>query len=118
MTEIRYLVAFSDGGVGMRKRDTPLVEGDELDDCGERSRVVRVEQPPSQAGFGRAWAERGMAESASSANARSTEGLPAGVSAASMTRCRPAGIFSTARDARRRGAEPGRGRRPLKADRN
>ena len=57
MTEIRYLVAFNDVGVGMRKLDAPLVEGDEFDDCGAHYRVVRVEQPPSEAGFGRAWAE-------------------------------------------------------------
>jgi hypothetical protein len=47
---------------------TPPVEaGDELDDCGEHHRVVRVEQPPSEAGFGRAWAELGMAERATGA---------------------------------------------------
>ena len=57
MGEIRYLVKFSDGGVGMRKREAPLEIGDELDDCGERYRVVRVEQPPPEAGFGRAWAD-------------------------------------------------------------
>ena len=57
MDEIRYLVAFSDGGVGMRRRELPLEVGDELDDCGEHYRVVRVEQPPSPMGFGRAWAE-------------------------------------------------------------
>lgn len=43
MGEIRYLVTFSDGGVGMRKRAAPLAVGDELDDCGEHLTVVRVE---------------------------------------------------------------------------
>ena len=37
--------------------------GGEVDDGGERYRVVRVEQPCSEAGFGRAWAESDMAES-------------------------------------------------------
>ena len=36
MEGIRYLVTFSDGGVGMRTRNEPLVVGDELVDCGER----------------------------------------------------------------------------------
>jgi hypothetical protein len=55
--EIRYLITYSDGGAGMRHHAEPLEVGDELDDCGERYRVVRVEQPPSGTGFGRAWAE-------------------------------------------------------------
>jgi hypothetical protein len=46
--EIRHFITYSDGGVGMRKRGTPLKGGDELDDCGERYRVVRVEQPLSE----------------------------------------------------------------------
>jgi hypothetical protein len=46
MVEIRYLVKFSDGGVGMRTRSEPLEVGEELDDCGERYTVVEVEQPP------------------------------------------------------------------------
>ncbi len=58
MEGIRYLVAFSDGGVGMRMRNEPLLVGEELADCGERYLVVRVEPPSSQAGFGRAWVER------------------------------------------------------------
>ena len=57
MVEIRYLVTFSDGGAGMRTRDAPLEAGDELDDCGEGYRIVRVEQPHSATGFGRAWAD-------------------------------------------------------------
>lgn len=58
MEGIRYLVTFSDGGVGMRTRNEALVVGDELSDCGERYLVVKVEQPSSQAGFGRAWVDR------------------------------------------------------------
>ena len=58
MEAIRYLVTFSDGGVGMRTRNEPLVVGDELADCGERYLVVKVEQPRTQAGFGRAWVDR------------------------------------------------------------
>lgn len=57
MVEIRYLVNFDDGGVGMRKRDVPLEVGDALEDCGERYRIVKVDPPPSEAGFGRAWAQ-------------------------------------------------------------
>ena len=62
MGEIRYLVKFSDGGVGMRKREAPLEVGDELDDCGERYRVVQgraaaigggVRQGLGRAGHGR-----------------------------------------------------------------
>jgi hypothetical protein len=58
MDAIRYLVSFSDGGVGMRHRDAPLEVGQEIDDCGDRYRIVKVDPPPSEAGFGRAWAER------------------------------------------------------------
>ncbi len=58
MVEIRYLVKFSDGGVGMRTRSEPLEVGEELDDCGERYLVVKVEQPSTAAGFGRAWVDR------------------------------------------------------------
>jgi hypothetical protein len=57
MVEIRYLVTFSDGGVGMRTRSEPLEVGDELEHCGEHHTIVEVEQPPSEAGFGRARAE-------------------------------------------------------------
>jgi hypothetical protein len=39
---LRYLVAYSDGGAGMRHPDAPLEVGDELDDCGECDRVVRA----------------------------------------------------------------------------
>jgi hypothetical protein len=56
-SQIRYLVTFSDGGSGRRVRDEPLEVGAELDDGRNRYRVVRVEQPPSPRGFGRAWAE-------------------------------------------------------------
>jgi hypothetical protein len=52
--QIRYLIAFSDGGNGMRRRDAPLEAGDTIEDCGERYRIVEVEQPPSAAGFERA----------------------------------------------------------------
>jgi hypothetical protein len=65
MVEIRYLVKFSDGGVGMRTRREPLEVGDELDDCGERYLVVKVEQPPSEDGFGRAQADLGVSGTAS-----------------------------------------------------
>ena len=44
---IRYLITFSDGGSGRRFRDEPLEVGAELDDGGNRYRVVRLEQPPS-----------------------------------------------------------------------
>jgi hypothetical protein len=64
MEGIRYLVTFSDGGVGMRKRAVALEVGDSLEDCGERYRIVRVEEPPSETGFGRAWADRDTAERA------------------------------------------------------
>ena len=47
----------------MRTRHEPLEVGDLIDDCGHGYRVVTVEQPPSEAGFGRAWAERSPAES-------------------------------------------------------
>ena len=45
-----------------RKRAVPLRVGDEIDDCGEHYRVVRVEHPPSEAGFGRAWANAEVCE--------------------------------------------------------
>jgi hypothetical protein len=32
----------------MRHHDSPLEVGDEIDDCSERYRVVKVEQPPSE----------------------------------------------------------------------
>ena len=57
MTETRYLITFDDGGAGMRTRPAPLEVGDMIDDCGERYRIVTVEPPPSEAGFGRAWTE-------------------------------------------------------------
>ena len=71
MVEIRYLVTFGDDIFGMRRRDTPLKLGDKLDHYLECYTVVRVEQPPSKARLGRAWAERDTAERASSAGARS-----------------------------------------------
>ena len=58
MVAIRYLVKFSDGDVGMRTRSEPLEVGDELDDCGEHYDVVKVEQPTSVGGFGRASVDR------------------------------------------------------------
>jgi len=48
---------FSDGGSGIRYRDSPLDAGDEIDDSGERYRVVRVEQPTMGQGLGQAWVE-------------------------------------------------------------
>jgi hypothetical protein len=58
MDALRYLITFSDGGSGMRTRSASLEPGEIIDDCGASYRVVTVEPPPSQAGFGRAWAER------------------------------------------------------------
>jgi hypothetical protein len=74
MDEIRYLIVFIDGGAGMRTRSGPLEVGDAIDDCGETYSVVRVEQPPSEAGFGRAWAERDTAEGATSRDATRAAG--------------------------------------------
>ena len=54
--QIRYLVRFSDGGVGMRQRDEPLTVGAVIEDCGQRYVVEGVEPPPNPAGFGRATA--------------------------------------------------------------
>ena len=48
----------------MRHRAEQVEVGDELDDRGERYRIMRVEQPPSEAGFGRAWAEQDTSEKA------------------------------------------------------
>jgi len=62
----RYLITYSDGGAGMRHHDRPLEVGAEPEDCGEHYRVVRVEQPPSKAGFARAWADLDTSERASS----------------------------------------------------
>ena len=66
MNDIRYLVTFSDGGVGMRHRDAPLRVGDELDDCAERYIVVKVEQPAVRGrlrqGLGRTTAGAGRSE--------------------------------------------------------
>jgi len=61
--DIRYLITYSDGGAGMRHHPELLEVGDGLDDCGQHYHVVTVERPPSEAGFGRAWAERETAES-------------------------------------------------------
>jgi hypothetical protein len=57
MPDTRYLITFSDGGLGMRERLAMLEVGDAIDDCGERYRIVTFETPPSEAGFGRALAE-------------------------------------------------------------
>jgi hypothetical protein len=57
MPDTRYLITLNDGGSGMRTRTVPLEAGEIIDDCSERYRVVKVEPPPSEAGFGRAWAE-------------------------------------------------------------
>jgi hypothetical protein len=41
----------------MRSRDTPLEPGVELDDGGNRYRVVRVEPAPNPQAFGHVWVE-------------------------------------------------------------
>jgi hypothetical protein len=53
---LRYLVHFSDGGSGMRYRDTKLEAGDELTEGAQRCVVERVEQPPNPTALGHAWA--------------------------------------------------------------
>ena len=59
---LRYLVQFADGGAGMRFFDHRLEPGDELTDCGDRYRIVRVEQHAGTGGFGHAWAEPGRSD--------------------------------------------------------
>jgi hypothetical protein len=54
----RYLITFSDGGSGMRRRDEPLEVGHELRDSTNRYRIVDVVEPPNTTGLGRARAER------------------------------------------------------------
>jgi hypothetical protein len=56
--QTRYLIHFEGGGSGMRFRDAVLTVGDELIDCGDRYRIVRVEQPKHERTFGHAWADR------------------------------------------------------------
>jgi hypothetical protein len=56
-SQIRYLLTFSDGGSGRRFRDEPLEVGGELDDGGNRYRIVRAAPPANPRGFGHAWAE-------------------------------------------------------------
>ena len=46
--------------------DDPLWPGDEVTDGGASYKVMRVEQPPSEAGFGHAWVERDVSERATS----------------------------------------------------
>jgi hypothetical protein len=58
MTDMRYLITFDDGGAGMRARREPLTAGDTIEDGGAKYVVTTVEPPPSNAGFGRAWAVR------------------------------------------------------------
>jgi hypothetical protein len=55
--EHRVLVHFADGGAGMREYDRPLEVGNEIEDGGERYRIVRVEPKTTRGGFGHAWAE-------------------------------------------------------------
>jgi hypothetical protein len=50
-------VHFSDGGSGMRYRDAPLREGDELRDGGQRYRVEHVEDSPNPNALGKAWVQ-------------------------------------------------------------
>jgi hypothetical protein len=59
--QVRYLVHFSDGGSGMRLRDEPLAERDELTDGGTSYRVERVEQPPNPRASGTPWGQDGSA---------------------------------------------------------
>ena len=47
----------------MRYVDEPLWPGDELTNGGATYRVMRVELPPSDEGFGHAWVERDVSES-------------------------------------------------------
>jgi hypothetical protein len=54
--KVRYLVHFSDGGSGMRYRETQLDEGDEMNEGTRRYVVERVEQPSSPDALGHAWA--------------------------------------------------------------
>jgi hypothetical protein len=56
--QIRYLIRFSDGGVGMRHRREPLEVGKIIEDGGESYVIEAVEPPPSPTGFGRASARR------------------------------------------------------------
>jgi hypothetical protein len=63
MTDTRYLITYDDGGSGMRKRQTPLAVGDTVEDCGSQYVIVNIEPPRTEAGFGRAWAERMMSTS-------------------------------------------------------
>jgi hypothetical protein len=53
---LRYLVHFSNGGSGMRHRDTQLNTGDELTEGAQRYVVERVEQAPNPTALGHAWA--------------------------------------------------------------
>jgi hypothetical protein len=48
--QLRYLVRFSDGGVGMRQRKEPLEAGQVIEDGGETYLVEMVEPPPSDTG--------------------------------------------------------------------
>ena len=57
MGEIRYLVKFSHGGGGMRSGPRRWRSATSSRLRRERYRVVWVEQPPSEAGFGRVRAE-------------------------------------------------------------
>ncbi|HEY2373372.1 MAG TPA: hypothetical protein VGH82_12675 [Gaiellaceae bacterium] len=54
---LRYVVHFSDGGSGMRYRNGPLAEGDELRDGPDRYVVERVEKAPNPKTLGKAWAQ-------------------------------------------------------------
>ena len=59
---MRYLIHYSDGGAGMRHRDEPPWPGDEVTDGGASYKVMRVDQPPNDTGFGHAWVERDVSE--------------------------------------------------------
>ena len=47
----------------MRHLDEPLWPGDKVTDGGASYRVMPVEQPPSNEGFGHEWVERDTSES-------------------------------------------------------
>jgi hypothetical protein len=61
--KLRYLVHFSDGGSGMRYRETQLATGDELTEGAERYVVERVVQPRHGQALGHAWVTRSSSAS-------------------------------------------------------
>jgi len=45
---LRYLIHFDDGGSGMRNRDQPREQSDELADSGGRYRVEFADEPSAR----------------------------------------------------------------------